>query len=92
MECYLQVILISELRIQNVLKLAKVIPIFKSGNEQLINSYSVLPFFSKIYEKAMANFLINFLDANGILSNFQFDFRHKHSNTHAFTTLTERSA
>ena len=55
------------------LKLAKVIPIFKSGNEQLINNYrpiSVLPFFSKIYEKVMANFLINFLDANGILSIF----------------------
>ena len=79
MECYLQVIIISELRTQNVLKLAKVIPIFKSGNEQLINSYraiSVLPFFSKIYEKAMGNFLIIFLDANDILSNFQFGFRH----------------
>ena len=31
----------------------------------------------------MANFLINFLDANGILTNFQFGFRHKHSTTHA---------
>ena len=38
----------------------------------------------------MANFLINFLDANGILSNFQFGFRHKHSTTHAIITLTER--
>ena len=37
----------------------------------------------------MANFLINFLDANGILSNFQFRFRHKHSTTHAIITLTE---
>ena len=77
----------------NELKLAKVIPIFKSGNQQLINNYrpiSVLPFFSKIYEKVMANFLINFLDANDILSNFQFGFRHKHSTTHAIITLTER--
>ena len=57
----------------NELKLAKVIPIFKSCDEQLINNYRpilVLPFFSQIYEKVMANFLINFLDANGILSNF----------------------
>ena len=38
----------------------------------------------------MANFLIHFLDANGILSNFQFGFRHKHSTTHAIITLTER--
>ena len=77
----------------NELKLAKVIPIFKSGDEQLINNYrpiSVLPFFSKIYGKVMANFLINFLDANGILSNFQFGFRHKHSTTHAIITLTEK--
>ena len=65
----------------------------QSGNQQLINNYrpiSVLPFFSKIYEKVMANFFINFLDANGILSNFQFGFRHKHSTTHAIITLTER--
>ena len=71
----------------NELKLAKVILIFKSGNQQLISNYrpiSVLSFFSK------ANFLINFLDANGILSNFQFSFRHKHSATHAIITLTER--
>ena len=77
----------------NELKLAKVIPIFKSGNQQLTNNYrpiSVLPFFSKIYHKVMANFLINFQDANGILSNSQFGFRHRHSTTHAIITLTER--
>ena len=34
--------------------------------------------------------MINFLDANDILSNFQFGFRHKHSTTHAIITLTER--
>ena len=69
----------------NELKLAKIIPNFKPGNQQLISNYrpiSVLPFFSKIYEKVMANFLINFLDANGILSNFYFGFRHKHGTTH----------
>ena len=38
----------------------------------------------------MANFFINFLDANGILSNFLFGFRHKNSTTHAIITLTER--
>ena len=38
----------------------------------------------------MANFLINFQDANSILSNFQFGFRHGHSTTHAIITLTER--
>ena len=38
----------------------------------------------------MANFLINFLDATGIPSNFQFGFRHTHSTTHAIITLTKK--
>ena len=38
----------------------------------------------------MANFLIKFLDVSGILFNFQFGFRYKHSTTHAIITLTER--
>ena len=42
------------------LKIAKIIPIFKSGNEQCTNNsdpYLFFQFFSKIYEKVMANFL-----------------------------------
>ena len=45
------------------LKIAKIKPIFKSGNEQFTNNYrpiSVLPIFSEIYEKVMANFFTNF--------------------------------
>ena len=75
------------------LKIAKIIPIFKSGNEQCTNNYrpiSVLPFFSKIYEKVMANFLTNFLDANDLLYNSQFGFRHNHSTSHAIITLIEK--
>ena len=44
-------------------KIAKIKPIFKSGNEQFTNNYrpiSVLPIFSEIYEKVMANFFTNF--------------------------------
>ena len=36
--------------------------------------------------------LITFLYANGILSNFQFGFRHKHSTTNAIIALTERTS
>ena len=60
-------------------------------HEQVINNYrpiSVLPLFSKIYE-SHDRFPDQFLDANGILSNFQFGFTHKHSTTHAIITLTE---
>ena len=75
------------------LKIAKIIPIFKSGNEQCTNNYrpiSVLPFFSKIYEKVMANSFTNFLDANDLLYNSQFGFRHNHSTSHAIITLIEK--
>ena len=44
-----------------VLKLAKVIPIFKSGDKQDISNYrpiSILSFFSKVLEKTMYNHLI----------------------------------
>ena len=77
------------------LKIAKIIPIFKSGNEQCANNYrpiSVLSFFSKIYEKVMANFFTNFLDANDLLYNSQFGFRHNHSTSHAIITLIEKKS
>ena len=50
---YLVYLSIKQGTFPNELKLAKVIPIFNSGNQQLISNYkpiSVLPFFSKIYE------------------------------------------
>ena len=48
-------------------KLAKVLPIFKSGDDQKIQNYrpiSILPFFSKIFEKIIANHIMDFLDTN----------------------------
>ena len=41
----------------NLLKLAKIIPIFKSGDKTMVSNYhpiSVLPVFAKVYEKIMA--------------------------------------
>ena len=57
------------------LKLAKVIPMFKSGDKQNISNYrpiSILSLFSKVFEKTMYNHLINFIDANTILYKYQF--------------------
>ena len=45
------------------LKMAKVIPVFKGGNNLDVNIYrpiSVLPVFSKVFEKAIFNRLYNF--------------------------------
>ena len=46
------------------LKIAKVLPIYKNEDEQLIQNYrpiSVLPFFSKIFEKIVASNIYRFL-------------------------------
>ena len=51
------------------LKITKVFPIFKSNNEQYITNYipiSVLNCFSKIFEKIVANRIIDFLDQNDV--------------------------
>ena len=67
-------------------KLAKVLPIFKSGDDQNIQNYrpiSILPFFSKIFEKIMASHIMDFLDTNNILYDKQFGFRKSHSTSHA---------
>ena len=67
------------------LKIAKVFPIFKSNDEQYITNYrpiSVLNFFSKIFEKVVANRIIDFLDQN-VFYDHQYGFRKCHSTNHA---------
>ena len=75
------------------MKLAKVLPIFKVYNEAQIQNYrpiSVLPFFSKIFEKIMANYVIDFIEEHNLLYNKQFGFRKAHSTSHAIITLVEK--
>ena len=74
------------------LKQAKVLPLFKSGNKQDMTNYrpiSLLPLFSKIYEKIVHRQLYEYLDKLGILSESQFGFRTKHSAVHAAYHLIE---
>ena len=63
------------------LKIARIIPIFKGEDEQLVQNYrpiSVLPFFSKIFEKKIvANCVIDFLDDNILFYKHQIGFRKK---------------
>ena len=62
----------------NELKIARVIPLYKGEDTQLIENYrpiSVLPYFSKIFEKVMFTYVIAFLDENNILYEYQFGFR-----------------
>ena len=75
------------------LKLAKVVPIFKSGESDKVTNHrpiSVLSFFSKIFEKIMYNYVINFMDKNNTTYKYQFGFRKNHSTQHAIITLVDK--
>ena len=68
------------------LKLAKVLPLYKGGKTHIMSNYrpiSILPLFSKIFEKLIYTRLYNFLEQNNILYNKQFGFRRQHSTSHA---------
>ena len=75
------------------LKIAKVLPIYKNEDEQMIQNYrpiSVLPFFSKIFEKIVSLYIIYFLEDNNLFYCNQFGFRKSHGTNHAIITLVER--
>ena len=64
------------------MKLAKVLPIYKADNYQLIQNYrpiSVLNLISKVYERVIYNNLLDFIMENNILYDKQFGFRHSTS-------------
>ena len=75
------------------LKLAKVVPVFKSGTNNEFTNYrpiSVLCILSKIYERLVYNRLINFLLKNDALYKYQFGFRDKHSTELALILLMDK--
>ena len=57
------------------LKLAKVVPIFKSGDPSKITDYKPsLSFFSKVFERVMYNHITDFIDTLKVLYKYQFGF------------------
>ena len=75
------------------LKIAKVVPIYKSGLSSNFTNYrpvSVLCSFSKIYERLVYNRLINYLYLNDMLYKYQFGFREKHSTELALILLLDK--
>ncbi|XP_065658632.1 uncharacterized protein LOC136083154 [Hydra vulgaris] len=72
------------------LKIAKISPIFKTGDNTIMSNYrpiSVLPCFSKLLERIMYDRLNKYLTKNKILYNKQFGFKKKHSTDHAVIDL-----
>ena len=78
---------------QKELKIARVIPLFKSDNCMLVINYrpvSVLPLFSKILEKIMYNRILAFINEHNLLYKFLFGFRGKHGTDIALNVLVDK--
>ena len=74
------------------LKIAQVLPLYKSNDPMLFNNYrpiSLLPFFSKLFEWLMYNRLIDFIEKHRPPYQYQFGFRKNHSTFMALVTLLE---
>ena len=75
------------------LKIAKVIPIYKKDNAEVLSNYrpvSVLHSFSKILERLMFNRCMDYIDKNDILNEKQFGFRSNHSTFMAIIELVDK--
>lgn len=73
------------------LKKAKVIPLLKSGNRSDIKNYrpiSILPAFSKVFEKVINARLIKYLEDNNLLTDSQHGFRTRRSTETAIFHFT----
>lgn len=75
------------------MKLARMVPLFKSGDKRLFFNYrpvSVLPIFSKFLEKIAYFRLINYLDKHKLLARNQYGFRKNHSTSLALLYLYDK--
>ena len=73
-----------------VLKVSKVIPIYKSGDKIKVNNYrpnSLLPSSSKVIKKLLIMRLISFLNVSGILHDRQYGSRKKRTTIQAALDL-----
>ena len=73
-------------------KLAKVVPIIKKDDPMDCVNYrpiSLLPAFSKHFEKIIYSRMYQFLKSNKLIYNRQFGFRANHSTNHALKSTTE---
>ena len=73
------------------LKLGKIIPLHKGGdNRQLTNfrPITLLPSLSKIWEKIIANRILNYMTHHNFINTHQYGFQPQRSTTDAITQLT----
>ena len=76
----------------NFCKVARVIPLFKSGDCSSLNNFrpiSILPIFSKIFEKLVYQQLYGFLMKNNFFTQEQYGFRRNFSTSDAIIDMTQ---
>ena len=74
------------------MKVAKIIPLFKSGDKTKFTNYrpvALLSQFSKILENLFCKRLNKFIDKNDLLSDSQYGFRRNRSTSLAILELVE---
>lgn len=79
--------------VPNQLKKANITPIFKSGDPSIFSNYrpiSVLPVFSKIFERLLHSRLLKYLTDKNIITDSQFGFRKKYSTELALAYTLDR--
>ena len=79
--------------VSDELKIARVIPIFKSGDKALFSNYrpiSVLPCFSKFLERIIYNRIMNYLNDSDVLCDNQYGFRKNRSPSLALIDLCDK--
>ena len=75
------------------MKIAKVIPLFKSGSKTSVENYrpiSVLPALSKVFERIVYDQLSNYLEHHNLITSCQFGFRKRYNTELAVTLFTDQ--
>ena len=76
----------------DLLKIAKVKPLFKRGDTALLNNYrpiSLLPTISKVFERVIYSQLYAYFKDNNLMSEQQYGFRAQHSTELASVKLVD---
>ena len=75
------------------LKIAKVLPLFKKGKDNIFDNYrpiSLLPSISKVIEKIVYRQLYDYFNENNLIYDSQYGFRQLHSTELAALEITDR--
>lgn len=79
----------------DVLKVARVVPIHKAGNRNIVSNFrpiSILPLISKVIEKVMKVRVLEYFEKYKIIYDKQFGFRSGYSTSDAVVEFVDRCA